>query len=159
MGIDKIYKKLTRVRNQESRSGTAYLALEDTEEPYLGGIKFTAMPPHKRFRDLEQLSGGEKAVASLALILALQKEIKAPFILMDEPDASLDKLNLRSAAIALREMVNNSQIIAVSLRDKFFEYSDILVGVYKDIEKQSSGIITLNLRSFIEQNLVMEDLE
>lgn len=157
--IDKIYKKLTRVRNQESRSGTAYLALEDTEEPYLGGIKFTAMPPHKRFRDLEQLSGGEKAVASLALILALQKEIKAPFILMDEPDASLDKLNLRSAAIALREMVNNSQIIAVSLRDKFFEYSDILVGVYKDIEKQSSGIITLNLRSFIEQNLVMEDLE
>jgi chromosome segregation ATPase len=47
--IDRVYKKLTRVRDQPNRSGTAYLALEDTEEPYLEGIKFTAMPPHKRF--------------------------------------------------------------------------------------------------------------
>ena len=125
----------------------------------MGGIKFTAMPPHKRFRDLEQLSGGEKAVASLALILALQKEIGAPFILMDEPDASLDKLNLRSASIALREMASRSQIISVSLRDRFFEYADVLVGIYKDIDKQSSGVVTLNLKNFVEQNLVMEDLD
>jgi hypothetical protein len=41
--------------------GTAYLSLEDAEEPFGGGIKFTAMPPTKRFRDMEQLSGGEKA--------------------------------------------------------------------------------------------------
>ena len=41
--------------------GTAYLNVENTEEPFLGGIKFTAMPPTKRFRDMEQLSGGEKA--------------------------------------------------------------------------------------------------
>lgn len=40
--------------------GQAYLTLEDNEEPYLHGIKFTAMPPTKRFRDMEQLSGGEK---------------------------------------------------------------------------------------------------
>ena len=157
--IDKIYKKLTRVRNQENRSGTAYLALEDTEEPYLGGIKYTAMPPHKRFRDLEQLSGGEKAVASLALVIALQKNTESPFILMDEPDASLDKLNLRSAATALNEISKNTQIISVSLRDKFFEHSDVLVGIYKDKNKQSSGVITINLSEFIEQNLEMEALE
>ena len=41
--------------------GTAYLSLENSEEPFLGGVKFTAMPPTKRFRDMEQLSGGEKA--------------------------------------------------------------------------------------------------
>lgn len=40
--------------------GTAYLSLENTEEPFLAGIKFTAMPPSKRFREIEQLSGGEK---------------------------------------------------------------------------------------------------
>lgn len=40
--------------------GTAYLSLESTDEPFLHGIKFTAMPPTKRFRDMEQLSGGEK---------------------------------------------------------------------------------------------------
>ena len=44
--------------------GTAYLSLESTEEPFAGGIKFTAMPPTKRFRDMEQLSGGEKVRCS-----------------------------------------------------------------------------------------------
>jgi structural maintenance of chromosome 1 len=155
--IDSVYKRLTRVRDQGNRSGTAYLALEDTEEPYLGGVKFTAMPPHKRFRDLEQLSGGEKAVASLALIIALQKQLRAPFVLMDEPDASLDKLNLKAAATALRDMAAESQIVSVSLRDRFFEYADVLVGVYKD--GQSSGIATLNLQNFAQPSLVMEPLD
>jgi structural maintenance of chromosome 1 len=155
--IDPVYKKLTRVRDQGNRSGTAYFALEDTEEPYLGGITFTAMPPHKRFRDLEQLSGGEKAVASLALIVALQRELHAPFVLMDEPDASLDKLNLRAAATALRDMAHESQIVSVSLRDRFFEYADVLVGVYKD--GQSSGIATLDLQKFVQPSLVMEPLD
>lgn len=40
--------------------GQAYLSLENTEDPFLHGIKFTAMPPSKRFREMEQLSGGEK---------------------------------------------------------------------------------------------------
>ena len=46
--------------------GTAYLNVENAEEPFLGGVKFTAMPPTKRFRDMEQLSGGEKARLQLA---------------------------------------------------------------------------------------------
>ena len=153
--IDRIYKRLTRMRDQPNRSGTAYLALEDTEEPYLGGVKFTAMPPHKRFRDLEQLSGGEKAIASLALVIALQKHLKAPFIIMDEPDASLDKLNLRSAANALRSLSDESQIVSVSLRDRFFEHADILVGVYRD-EDDSSGIATLDLASTAASTLAMD---
>lgn len=157
--IDRIYKELTRVRNQENRSGTAYLALEDTEEPYLGGIKYTAMPPHKRFRDLEQLSGGEKAVASLALVIALQKNTEAPFIMMDEPDASLDKLNLRAAADALSKISKNTQIVSVSLRDRFFEHSDALVGIYKDKNSQSSNVLTLNLKQFDDQTLEMDALE
>ena len=40
--------------------GQAYLSLENSEDPFLHGIKFTAMPPSKRFREMEQLSGGEK---------------------------------------------------------------------------------------------------
>ncbi len=50
--------------------GTAYLSLENSEDPYLHGVKFTAMPPTKRFREMEQLSGGEK-VCSSALIAPL----------------------------------------------------------------------------------------
>jgi hypothetical protein len=47
--------------------GTAYLSLESQEEPYLGGIKYTAMPPTKRFRDMEQLSGGGGGVCLLLM--------------------------------------------------------------------------------------------
>ena len=44
-----------------------------SQNPFQGGIKFTAMPPMKRFRDIEQLSGGEKTVAALALLFAIQR--------------------------------------------------------------------------------------
>lgn len=53
--------------------GTAFLSLDDQEEPYLGGLKYNAMPPMKRFRDMEQLSGGEKTVAALALLFAIHR--------------------------------------------------------------------------------------
>jgi structural maintenance of chromosome 1 len=149
--IDKVYKKLTRMRRLGNRAGTAYLALENVEDPYLGGIKYTAMPPHKRFRDLEQLSGGEQALASLALIIALQKYLGAPFILMDEPDASLDKLNIRCAALALREIADESQIVVVSLRDRFFEAVGALIGISRNAI--SSGVMSYNLSNIGAENL------
>ena len=70
--------------------GNAYLTLDDNEEPFKGGMKFNAMPPMKRFRDMYQLSGGEKTVASLALLFAIHSYHPAPFFVMDEVDAALD---------------------------------------------------------------------
>lgn len=70
--IDRIYKDLT-VSRTHPVGGAAYLSLESEEEPFLHGIKFTAMPPTKRFRDMEQLSGGEKTVAALALLFAIHR--------------------------------------------------------------------------------------
>lgn len=69
--IEKIYKSLTK--SDTHVGGTAYLNLESTHEPYLFGIKFNAMPPGKRFRDIEQLSGGEKTLAALALLFAIHR--------------------------------------------------------------------------------------
>lgn len=51
----------------------AYLTAENTDEPYLEGIKYNAIPPQKRFRDMEQLSGGERTVAALALLFAIHR--------------------------------------------------------------------------------------
>ncbi len=48
------------------------------QEPYNAGIKYHAMPPMKRFRDMDQLSGGEKTVAALALLFAIHKYVHAP---------------------------------------------------------------------------------
>lgn len=70
--IDRIYKDLT---SNEScpEGGTAYLSLDNIEEPYLGNVKYHAMPPMKRFRDMDMLSGGEKSVAALALLFAIHR--------------------------------------------------------------------------------------
>jgi structural maintenance of chromosome 1 len=70
--IDAIYKQLTKDSGHPI-GGTAYLSLESDEEPFLHGIKYTAMPPTKRFRNMEELSGGEKTVAALALLFAIHR--------------------------------------------------------------------------------------
>lgn len=70
--IDKIYKQLTK-SSTHPLGGTAYLNLDNEDEPYLHGIKYTAMPPTKRYREMEHLSGGEKTVAALALLFAIHR--------------------------------------------------------------------------------------
>lgn len=81
--IDKIYKQLTK-SNTHPLGGTAYLNLENEDDPFLHGIKYTAMPPTKRFRDMEQLSGGEKTVAALALLFSIHR-----YVLMSRRTACL----------------------------------------------------------------------
>ncbi|KAH0934614.1 hypothetical protein HID58_011731 [Brassica napus] len=75
--IDKIYKQLTK-SNTHPLGGTAYLNLENEDDPFLQGIKYTTMPPTKRFRDMEQLSGGEKTVAALALLFSIHRYSHPP---------------------------------------------------------------------------------
>lgn len=70
--IDRIYKQLTK-SDTHKLGGTAYLNLDNEDEPFLHGIKYTTMPPTKRFRDMEQLSGGEKTVAALALLFSIHR--------------------------------------------------------------------------------------
>ena len=67
-----VYRDLTR-SSKHPLGGNAYLTLDNSEEPYLGGTRFTAMPPMKRFRDIEQLSGGEKTMAALALLFSIHR--------------------------------------------------------------------------------------
>ncbi|KAJ2382547.1 Structural maintenance of chromosomes protein 1, partial [Coemansia sp. RSA 2603] len=100
--IDHAYKALTQ-SPLFPLGGTAYLALEDPESPYLAGVKYHAMPPLKRFRDMDQLSGGEKSVAALALLFSLQTFRPAPFFVLDEVDAALDLANMAKLANYLRE--------------------------------------------------------
>jgi chromosome segregation ATPase len=96
--VDKALKTIYTDMTKSSKhplGGKAYLSLDDTEEPFKGGLKFNAMPPMKRFRDMYQLSGGEKTVASLALLFAIHSFHPAPFFVMDEVDAALDNSESR----------------------------------------------------------------
>ena len=142
-----IYRDLTK-SSKHPLGGNAYLSLDDTEEPYLGGIKYNAMPPMKRFRDMEQLSGGEKTVAALAFLFAIHSFRPAPFFVMDEVDAALDNVNVKKVCNYIKQRSKDFQCIVISLKDIFYEQSDSLVGICRDVSSNSSRTLTLDLEQF-----------
>ncbi|KAG2187751.1 hypothetical protein INT44_005441, partial [Umbelopsis vinacea] len=141
--IDQVYKDLTKSANHPL-GGTAYLSLEDNEEPYLEGIRYHAMPPMKRFRDMEQLSGGEKTMAALALLFAIHSYHPSPFFVLDEVDAALDNANVSKIATYIREHSSDKfQFIVISLKSMLYQKAESLVGIYRDQEINSSRVLTL----------------
>ena len=146
--IDAIYKALTAGKDGSKPGGTAYLNVDNTNEPYLGGVRYHVMPPNKRFRDMEQLSGGEKTVAALALLFAMHSIQPAPFFLLDEVDAALDKVNIAKVARYLESRKSDIQFIVVSLQDRFYENADGLIGVMFDHNQRCSGTLTLDLTAY-----------
>ncbi|KAF3773284.1 Structural maintenance of chromosomes protein 1 [Nymphaea thermarum] len=158
--IDKIYKELT-TNSTPNMGGTAYLSLENEDDPFLHGIKYTAMPPSKRFRDMEQLSGGEKTVAALALLFAIHSYRPTPFFILDEVDAALDNVNVAKIArfICSKSCTTDSnegkddkrfQCIVISLKDSFYEKAQALIGVCRDCDKSCSRTLTFDLTRYRE---------
>jgi structural maintenance of chromosome 1 len=90
--IEPIYSNLTK-SDEFPAGGRAYLTA-DEDEPYLAGVNYHTMPPTKRFRDMEHLSGGEKTMAALALLFAVHSYQPSPFFVLDEVDAALDNANV-----------------------------------------------------------------
>ena len=140
--IDTVYKKLTK-SVKHTLGGTAYLSLDNTQEPYLHGIRYNVMPPMKRFRPMEHLSGGEKTVAALALLFAIHSYSPSPFFVLDEVDAALDNVNVNKVSTFIQQC--EFQCVVISLKDIFYEKADALVGICKDIQTQQSKSYTLNL--------------
>ncbi len=147
--IDSIYKDLTKSKTFPL-GGTAYLSVEDNEEPYLHGIKYHAMPPLKRFREMELLSGGEKTIAALALLFAINSTHPSPFFVLDEVDAALDNTNVARMTEYITNNCKDLQFIVISLKSTFYEHASSLIGIYRDQEMASSGILTLDLCQFKE---------
>ncbi|KAL2119442.1 hypothetical protein VTJ04DRAFT_6403 [Mycothermus thermophilus] len=147
--ITHVYKDLTR-SDAYPLGGQAYLDIEeDTDTPYLSGIKYHAMPPLKRFRDMEHLSGGEKTMAALALLFAIHSYQPSPFFVLDEVDAALDNANVEKIKKYIREHAGpGMQFIVISLKPTLFQDSESLVGVYRDQEINSSRTLTLDLRKY-----------
>lgn len=143
-----IYKDMTK-SSKHPLGGNAYLSLDDVDEPFRAGMKFNAMPPMKRFRDMEQLSGGEKTVAALSLLFAIHSYRPAPFFVMDEVDAALDNVNVMKVCNYIRQRsLNDVQCIVISLKDMFYERSESLVGICRDVSTNSSRTLTLDLTNF-----------
>ena len=143
--IGTTYRELTRSA-QFPMGGQAYLDTEDSAEPFLSGLKYHAMPPLKRFRDMEHLSGGEKTIAALALLFAIHSFQPSPFFVLDEVDAALDNVNVSRVAKYVKEHAGpGMQFIVISLKSGLFQESEGLVGVMRDQSRMSSRVVSLDV--------------
>ncbi|KAL6945338.1 hypothetical protein ACO0QE_002788 [Hanseniaspora vineae] len=121
--------------------GNAELELVDSLDPFSEGVLFSVMPPKKSWRNISNLSGGEKTLSSLALVFALHKYKPTPIYIMDEIDAALDFRNVSIVANYIKDRTKDAQFIVISLRNNMFELSQQLVGIYKNENMTKSTTI------------------
>ncbi|KAK6458748.1 RecF/RecN/SMC [Scheffersomyces xylosifermentans] len=129
--------------------GNAELELVDSLDPFSEGILFSVMPPKKSWKNISNLSGGEKTLSSLALVFALHQYKPTPLYVMDEIDAALDFRNVSIVANYIKERTKNAQFIVISLRNNMFELAQQLVGIYKINNMTRS--ISLQNKNFVTE--------
>ncbi|KAJ3127697.1 hypothetical protein HK098_005933 [Nowakowskiella sp. JEL0407] len=131
-GFVKVSEKLKEMYQMITLGGNAELELVDSLDPFSEGIIFSVMPPKKSWKNICNLSGGEKTLSSLALVFALHHFKPTPLYVMDEIDAALDFRNVSIIANYIKERTKtDAQFVIISLRNNMFELADRLVGIYK----------------------------
>ena len=120
--------------------GRAGLRLTEPDDLLASGIDILVEPPGKSPRNLTLLSGGEKAMAAIALVFAIFQVKPSPFCLLDEVDAPLDEANSRRFNVMLREMAAETQFIVITPNRTTMEVADILYGVTMQIPGVSSVV-------------------
>jgi chromosome segregation protein len=122
-----------RVTDVFERGGSARLVLqegaEEGGEVLPAGVEIEATPPGKTLKSLALLSGGERALTALALLMAIMETNPAPFILLDEVDAALDEANTRRFAALLLELRKKTQFLVITHNRATMEVGDALYGV------------------------------
>ena len=93
------------------------------------GVEIIAVPPGKKVRDLTMLSGGERALASIALLFAIISHNPPPFSMLDEVDAALDEANTRRFAKILKELSQKTQFIVITHNRETMRQASTLYGI------------------------------
>lgn len=145
-GFNLITAKLKEMYRMITLGGDAELELVDSLDPFSEGIVFSVRPPKKSWKYIQNLSGGEKTLSSLALVFALNHHKPTPLYFMDEIDAALDFKNVSIVASYIKGRTKNAQFIVVSHRSDMFELADYLVGIYKIFN--CSNCAVLDVRKF-----------
>lgn len=147
-GFTIITDKLKEMYQMITLGGDAELELVDSLDPFSEGISFSVRPPKKSWKNICNLSGGEKTLSSLALVFALHHYKPTPLYFMDEIDAALDFKNVSIVGNYIKERTKNAQFIIISLRSNMFELADYLVGIYKTCNCSKS--LTINVGKYYE---------
>lgn len=125
--------------------GSAEMRLTDETNVAESGIDIVASPPGKRLQNVLLLSGGEKALAALALLMAVFKYQPSPFCVLDEVDAPLDEPNIERLMKLVREMSAQTQFIIMTHAKRTMEAAEVLYGVTMQ-EPGVSKIVSVRMK-------------
>lgn len=131
-----ISRNFTEIFASLSAKGEALLVLENEEDPLSAGVEIRVRLAGNKFLDIKSLSGGEKTLAALSFIFAIQDYHPASFYLMDEVDAALDKRNSELLSKLVAKYANKAQYIIVSHNDAIISEAEQIYGV----SMQTNGI-------------------
>ncbi len=142
--LDKVNEELSQVFPLLFDGGSAELVMEKDVDPLDAGVDYLVRLPGKRIQHLGLLSGGEKAMAALALIFSIFLIKPSPFCLLDEVDAPLDHENTVRFNRLLKKISRMSQVILITHNQKVMEVADTLYGVTME-EKGVSKLMSVDL--------------
>ncbi len=119
--------------------GEGHLALTDPHDMLTTGIEVEARPPGKKIKRLSLLSGGERSLVAVALLIAIFKARPSPFYVLDEVEAALDDINLGRLLTILEELRESSQLIVITHQKRTMEIADALYGT----SMRNDGVTTV----------------
>ena len=126
--------------SQLSAKGSAYLEVEIPEDPFAGGVFIKVNLSGKKYMDIRSLSGGEKTMTALAFIFSIQEHEPAPFYILDEVDAALDKKNSEKLGNMVAESNSKAQYVVITHNDVVISKSDTIYGVSMNEHGQSNVV-------------------
>ena len=132
--------------------GEGRLLLTDPSDMLTTGVEVEARPPGKKVKRLSLLSGGEKSLTAVAMLVAIFRARPSPFYVMDEVEAALDDANLRRLIGLFEQLRTQSQLIVITHQKPTMEIADALYGV----SMQGDGISAVISQRMRGENLVSQ---
>ncbi len=139
--LDEVTKHFKTVYS-ELTGGEAELKLEDPSSTD-SGLIISASPPGKKLLSIDTQSGGERALTALSFLFGIQRHKPAPFYILDEADASLDKTNTKCFVEMIKKQAKGSQFILISHNDQLIKEADQVYGI--TMEDGESKVMAVKL--------------
>ncbi len=127
---------------RELTGGQAELELEKAGD-LTSGLLIKASPPGKKLLNIDAMSAGEKTLTAFAFLFAIQRHKPAPFYMLDEADATLDKTNSKRVAELIKKQSKLAQFIVISHNDTIVREADQIYGV--TMEDGESKVLAIKL--------------
>jgi chromosome segregation protein len=146
----RINENFAQVFSRLFQGGQAFLRLTDAENQAESGLEIVASPPGKKLQNVLLLSGGEKALTALALLVGIFQFQPSPFCVLDEVDAPLDETNVGRLADLLHSLSRETQFLLVTHSKRMMQAADMIYGVTMQ-EPGVSKVVSVKLNSQEQQ--------